>query len=191
MAGSGYRTRRIHTNARRDVCIQVNGSYPLFAGRYLPETANHPKKDTMTDIVGMEDITPAAGEARGEPASDYVWGWNGIRPDGQKFSIDPVRFIMFAQECHPEWIDSETGEILVMDVVLTAQDALEADKPEFEGTVAVTIRPDLGVFNWDDAARDAAERYRANPKVAARFRELARLFKENAFWKKDDLTDKP
>lgn len=128
----------------------------------------------MTDIVGMEEITPAASEAQGEPPSDYVWGWNGIRPDGQKFSIDPVRFIMFAQECHPEWIDIETGEILVMDIVLTEQDAAMAGDETLAGTVAVTIRPDLGYGNsWAQTARQAATRYPANQKVAARFSALA------------------
>ena len=126
------------------------------------------------DIEGMTNITPAQSEAQGEPAADYVWGWNGIRPDGEKFSIDPVRFIMFAQECHPEWIDEDTGEILVMDIVLNAQDAAMAGDDALAGTVAVTIRPDLGYSNfWATSAREAANRYPANPKVRERFKALS------------------
>lgn len=83
---------------------------------------------------------------------------------------------MFAQECHPEWIDAETGEILVMDIVLTAQDAAMAGDDALAGTVAVTIRPDLGYGNsWGLSARRAADRYPANPKVSERFKLLADL----------------
>ena len=134
------------------------------------------------DIEGMEEITPAASEAKGEAPSEYIWGWNGIRADGQKFSIDPVRFIMFAQECHPEWLDAEEGTALVMDIVLTEQDAAYAGDESLAGTVAVTIRPDLGYGNsWAMTARQAATRYPANQKVAARFSALADMLNNENF----------
>ena len=136
----------------------------------------------MTNIEGMTDISPAASKANGENPADYVWSFNGIRPDGAKFSIDPVRFIMFAQECHPEYIDIEKGEILVMDVVLSESDAVLAGDPALAGTVAVTIRPDLGMTtSWAESARVAANRYPANPAIRDRFYALANMLESEGF----------
>ena len=134
----------------------------------------------MSDI--MQDISPSKTVANGEKPEDYVWSFNGIRPDGEKFSIDPVRFIMFAQEVHPEYIDLDRGEILVMDVVLSEQDAALAGDESLAGTVAVTIRPDLdGNTSWAKAARNAANRYPANPKIRERFEALAKMLEEEGF----------
>lgn len=130
----------------------------------------------------MEEISPIETLANGEVPADYVWSFNGIRPDGNKFSIDPVRFIMFAQECHPEYLDMEKGEILVMDVVLSEQDAILAGDETLAGTVAVTIRPDLdGNVSWAQAARNAANRYPANPKIRDRFVALANMLESEGF----------
>jgi hypothetical protein len=132
--------------------------------------------------IDMKDITPTASKANGENPADYVWSFNGIRPDGGKFSIDPVRFIMFAQECHPEYIDVTKGEILVMDVVLSESDAALAGDPSLAGTVAVTIRPDLGLgTSWVDAAKAAALRYPANPQIRDRFYALANMLESEGF----------
>jgi hypothetical protein len=136
----------------------------------------------MNPIEGMTDVTPTESANRGESPADYVWSFNGIRPDGAKFSIDPVRFIMFAQECHPEYIDIEKGEILVMELVLTESDANLAGDPSLAGTVAVTIRPDLGMTtSWAESARAAANRYPANPAIRDRFYALANMLESEGF----------
>ncbi len=136
----------------------------------------------MNNIEGMTDITPTKTVANGENPGDFIWSFNGMRPDGTKFSIDPVRFIMFAQEVHPEWIDVENGNILVMDIVLSKQDAELAGDPGLEGTVAVTIRPDMGyTTSWSQAAREAATRYPANPAVRDRFIALADMLEQDGF----------
>ncbi len=134
-------------------------------------------------MTSMKEILESGQDPRA-----FTWGFNGIRPNGEKLALDPMDFIAFAQAYHPEWIDSEAGEILVMDFVLTKQDAELADDPTLEGTVAVTLRPDIdGNLLWSKAAQNAAARYPANKKVRELFLKLAESFKEEGMDKEFDV----
>ena len=128
-------------------------------------------------IGPLRDLSAKAMKARGEKPEDYFWPFNGLRPDGERFSMDPAEFVAWASALHPEYIDAETGAPLLYDFVFTQTDEELMGVDGLAGTVMVTILPSLdGLVSYTHAAWDASNRYPANPKVAARFIALAELF---------------
>lgn len=111
---------------------------------------------------------------------ELAWSYNGIRPDGEPFSMDPATFIQWAAYFHPEYIDFDTGD-LVPWFVVSKEDAEASDMPEMEGTVAVTIRPDIdGNISYAQAATLAA-RAQTEDVLRDRFLQLAKKFEEENF----------
>jgi len=127
---------------------------------------------TADTAKGVKEIE----ESGGNPA-DFCWPFNGLRPDGQLFSLGPAPFVSWASAMHPEYVDEETGMPLLYDFVFTQADEEILGIDGLAGTVMVTILPSLdNVTKYWIIAEKAADRYPANPKIAERFRKLSDLF---------------
>lgn len=115
----------------------------------------------------------------GDPA-DFIWPFNGMRADGQKYGMDVPEFIAWAQAMHPEFIDFDAGLPSVLDFVFTESDESIMGIEGLAGTVMVTIRPDIDSkdISYAKAAVNAGLRYPANKKVQERFFKLAAMFAE-------------
>lgn len=112
----------------------------------------------------------------GNPA-DYYWPFNGLKPNGELYSMDMATFVAWASALHPEYLDENTGAPLLYDFVFTQVDEELSGVDGLAGTVMVTILPSLdGITAYHLIAAKAADRYPANPKVAERFRKLSELF---------------
>jgi hypothetical protein len=133
----------------------------------------------MTTIAERTRSSIKETIAGGENPADFFWPFNGLRPDGEKFSMDMAEFVVWASALHPEIVDEETGAPLVYDFVFTKLDEECSGNEGLAGTVMVTVRPDIDDrVSYYEIAAEAARRYPANPVIRHRFEVLAGMFKE-------------
>lgn len=121
--------------------------------------------------------------------NDIVYSWNGLRPDGQKFAIDPTEFVMWASAYHPEYLEND-GTAAVSAIVLSEHDAKSIGLPELEGTVLVTCRPEWGDTSYAEVAYRAA-RFFYSLDIRMRFTTLGDMFKAENFTTEDFKLDNP
>jgi hypothetical protein len=116
-------------------------------------------------------------ESGGDPR-EFFWPFNGLKPNGELFSMDMATFVSWASALHPEYLDEETGVPLLYDFVMTQVDEELMGIDGLAGTVMVTILPMLDNNTSYRAVALAAsqERYPANPVIKKRFAQLAEMF---------------
>ena len=128
----------------------------------------------------MSDVTAKSVQelaASGGNPADYAWPFNGLKPNGDLFSMGPAEFVAWASAMHPEYINEDTGMPLLYDFVYTQADEEILGIEGLAGTVMVTILPSLdGVVHYWIVAGKAADRYPANPKIRQQFFKLSELF---------------
>lgn len=133
----------------------------------------------MTDLSKETSLSIKELKEQGLDPKDYYWPFNGLKPDGSLFGMDMGSWVSWASAIHPEYVDEETGAPLLYDFVFTQTDEEIMGVEGLAGTVMVTIIPSIdNNTSYAHVARQAATRYPANPKVAARFSVLAELFAE-------------
>lgn len=121
-----------------------------------------------------------------EEAKDRFWAFNGLRHDGQVWSLSIKEFVSWCKMYHPEYLDLENNDF-IEDIVLSLFDALTFNDPDLEGAIAVTIRPDIdGNVSYAEAAKRAAQRH-YDPLVRSRFLMLASRLDDAGFDKKPEV----
>jgi hypothetical protein len=138
---------------------------------------------SLNQMISNNDLTADTAksvkelmESGGDP-KEYYWPFNGLKPNGELFSMDMATFVSWASALHPEYLDEETGQPLLYDFVMTQTDEELMGIDGLAGTVMVTILPMLdGNYRYHNVAHVAGDRYPANPKIRARFDRLAELF---------------
>ncbi len=129
--------------------------------------------------MNKPDIQLHEGVKQSDETDELAYGWNGMKPDGGKFGLDPYRFVSWALIYHPDEYLTDSGLLKKHYMVLTEQDAEDIGEPSLAGTVAVTVKPPTIPTYYDSAilARDTVE----DPKLKEAFQKLADGLKEAGF----------